>query len=177
MWDSAGSAYGPATLDARRGRYLELGTANAFKVGDLFAPPANPLPLAPDTYVICDSFPIKKVTVGGQTVKAGTPILYYRANTASKTIGGFSGSNIYDYTDNMRLINEVKEDIQFPSSHPLLDGIPGPPPLNGLEFFYQYISDPKVTSTPWPYRPDSYILISAGADGRYGTADDITNFK
>jgi len=169
MWDSAGSAYGPATLDARRGRYLELGTANAFKVGDLFAPPANPLPLAPDTYVICDSFPIKKVTVGGQTVKAGTPILYYRANTASKTIGAaIPANNIYDYTDNDTLIFKVRVNSQSPSSHPL-EGDP--------VFFYQYISDPKVTSMPWPYRPDSYILISAGADGRYGTADDITNFK
>jgi hypothetical protein len=29
---------------------------------------------------------------------------------------------------------------------------------------------------PWPCRPDSYILISAGVDGVYGTDDDITNF-
>jgi len=38
--------------------------------------------------------------------------------------------------------------------------------------------DPKASASGivWPYRPDSYILISAGADGYYGTADDITNF-
>jgi hypothetical protein len=28
----------------------------------------------------------------------------------------------------------------------------------------------------WPVNADSYVLISAGADGLYGTADDITNF-
>jgi len=28
-----------------------------------------------------------------------------------------------------------------------------------------------------PARADSYLLISAGADGRYGTADDIANFE
>ena len=28
-----------------------------------------------------------------------------------------------------------------------------------------------------PYRAQSYILISAGKDGLYGTSDDITNFK
>lgn len=27
-----------------------------------------------------------------------------------------------------------------------------------------------------PYRPDSYLLISAGPDGLYGTADDIANY-
>ena len=41
--------------------------------------------------------------------------------------------------------------------------------------------DPKAKAASggiinWPYRPDSYILISAGADGLYGTGDDITNF-
>ena len=29
----------------------------------------------------------------------------------------------------------------------------------------------------WPYKPDSYLLISAGEDGVYGTMDDIANFK
>ena len=42
------------------------------------------------------------------------------------------------------------------------------------------VIDPKVPAPAgmvgWPYMPDSYILISAGADGEYGTGDDITNF-
>jgi hypothetical protein len=42
--------------------------------------------------------------------------------------------------------------------------------------FYSYIRDPKVLARAWPYRPDSYILISAGPDGLYGTNDDIRNF-
>jgi hypothetical protein len=33
-----------------------------------------------------------------------------------------------------------------------------------------------VQARPWPYRSDSYLLISAGADGLYGTDDDIRNF-
>jgi hypothetical protein len=50
--------------------------------------------------------------------------------------------------------------------------------LNTQSAFIQYIMDPKASTDvrPWPYRPDSYILISAGADGLYGTGDDITNF-
>ncbi len=29
----------------------------------------------------------------------------------------------------------------------------------------------------WPYKPDSYLLISAGADGTYGSTDDLMNFR
>jgi hypothetical protein len=47
---------------------------------------------------------------------------------------------------------------------------------NQYEFFYEYIMDPKIEARVWPYRPDSYILISAGTDGIYGTNDDIKNF-
>ncbi len=52
-------------------------------------------------------------------------------------------------------------------------------PLEQTADFYDYITDPKATGASgrdWPYRADSYILISAGADGLYGTSDDITNF-
>ena len=49
-------------------------------------------------------------------------------------------------------------------------------PLEDANYFYEYIRDPRVQARPWPYRPDSYLLISAGADGIYGTNDDIRNF-
>jgi len=29
----------------------------------------------------------------------------------------------------------------------------------------------------WPHNADTFILISAGRDGRYGTGDDVTNFQ
>ena len=45
--------------------------------------------------------------------------------------------------------------------------------------FYNFISDPMVSvgGMDMPYNRDSYILISAGMDGEYGTADDMTNFN
>ena len=49
-------------------------------------------------------------------------------------------------------------------------------PIEDFDYFYEYIRDPKVHARPWPYRPDSYLLISAGMDGIYGTDDDIRNF-
>ena len=41
---------------------------------------------------------------------------------------------------------------------------------------YGYAQDPKVTTYPWPYNSDTYLLISAGEDGYYGTDDDVRNF-
>ena len=172
----------PDTLNERRGRYLELATTNAFRLG--ISAPANqdglfddPAPLERNTFVICDVFGVKKIRIGQKTVKAGTPILYYRANTSGKTI-----REIYNVRDNVPLITILKS-IADGKDHPLGD------PGGMYQFFYGdliidpdqaigYIQDPKITAPapPWPYRPDSYILISAGADGEYGTNDDIRNF-
>ena len=158
---------GDVSLHERRGRYLELTTANAFRLGDLFADTGPEL--APATFVICDVFTVKPVPVGAKTVKAGTPILYYRANTASKNIDNDPTdfpTRIYNYYDNVSLVglNKLTDSTKF---HRL---------ANSDYFYDEYIVDFKVTSIPWPHRPDSYILISAGMDGEYGTADDITNF-
>ncbi|MBA7642647.1 hypothetical protein ES703_50347 [subsurface metagenome] len=150
------------TLNERVGPYLELTTANAFTLKQLFGTVTTDLAL--DTYVLCDSFAAKKVTIIGAsktiTVNAGRPILYYRANTSSKTISiGRTDSRIYNSEDNAALV-ELNNPVT-------------PDPL--LSNFYDYIIDPKMTIS-WPYRPDSYILISAGVDGLYGTNDDICNF-
>jgi hypothetical protein len=112
-------------------------------------------------------------------VKAGVPILYYKANQSQKTIQG-----IYNVDDDDAIV-ALKEMLDG-RGHPIGSG-PFPSPFsNRLEFFYGnpdtttgiigYIQDPKVTARQWPYKSDSFILISAGADGIYGTSDDICNF-
>jgi hypothetical protein len=155
-------------LEERRGPYLEVSKAEAFELDDLFGKSV----FDPNTFVICDAFGVKKITaVRGKPVWAGTPILYYRANTTSKTMDpppAVPDDQIYSSDDNDELLNLGT--IKDGSVHPLID--PG--------LFYSRdvggLIDPKITATDWPYRPDSYILISAGADGLYGTSDDITNF-
>ena len=170
-------------LDERRGTYLELGTEDAFKLGDLFGPAlsATTPPLEANTFVICDSFGVKKITLApGKTVVAGSPILYYRADPTKKQFMGAGaivpGSlDIYNFTDNFPLIQVADSaDGTPPGDHPLAT-------FGGTYFYNQQykIVDQKIlsaTGRPWPHRPDSYILISAGVDGRYGTADDICNF-
>jgi prepilin-type N-terminal cleavage/methylation domain-containing protein len=160
----------PILFDQRKGPYLESASDNVFKLGTtvyrqgLFLDTG---PLAPDTYVICDVFGRQKIKLlNGKTVTAGAPILYYRANTSEKTITG-----IYNPLDNDALV-QIKElaDNRGDRRHPL--GWED----NNYQYFYDYIRDPKIEARPWPYRPDSYILISAGADGIYGTSDDIRNF-
>ncbi|MCH7558432.1 MAG: type II secretion system protein [Planctomycetes bacterium] len=151
----------PVFFDQRRGPYLELATADVFRLGNIFN---NTAPLAPNTFVLCDVFGAKKVTLAnGKTARAGTPILYYRANTSGRTI-----REIYDALDNDALIL-IKQQADN-KVHPLATT------AGQYQSFYDYIRDPKISARLWPYRPGSYILISAGADGLYGTGDDIRNF-
>jgi len=172
----------PANLDRRKGPYLELGTESAFRLGNLFgAALATTTPsLQANTFVICDSFGVKKVTIApGQTAKAGMPILYYRADTTKKKFDGTGlppgSQDIYNFMDNFPLIQVADSADGPPPDHPLAT-------LLGGTYFYspQYkIVDQKIfgsTGRQWPLRPDSYQLISAGADGKYGTDDDICNF-
>jgi len=161
-------ANNPIFFDQRRGPYLELATFDAFRLGNISI--RNPglffdtRPLAPNTFVLCDVFGEKKIMLSnGKTVRAGAPILYYRANTSAKTI-----REIYNAQDNDVLI-QIKQQTDN-KEQPLSR------PAGQFQYFYDYIRDPKISARPWPYRPDSYILISAGADGLYGTSDDIRNF-
>jgi prepilin-type N-terminal cleavage/methylation domain-containing protein len=160
----------PDTFDERKGPYLELASDSVFKLGNTATRQGlytNTLTLAPDTYVICDAFGNQKIRLlDGRSVRAGSPILYYRANTSEKTIRG-----IYNPLDNDAII-QIKEqaDNRGDRRHPL--GWED----NDYQYFYDYIRDPKIDARAWPYKPDSYILISAGADGIYGTSDDIRNF-
>ncbi|MHC4570422.1 MAG: hypothetical protein ACYTE3_32315, partial [Planctomycetota bacterium] len=43
--------------------------------------------------------------------------------------------------------------------------------------FYMNTRNEKVLTAFRPYRADSYILISAGWDGEYGTPDDVCNYE
>jgi hypothetical protein len=49
--------------------------------------------------------------------------------------------------------------------------------FTGREFFYDTITNSKITTQVRPYNQRSYILISAGFDSIFGTPDDIFNFS
>ncbi|MFA5240518.1 MAG: type II secretion system protein [Phycisphaerae bacterium] len=112
--------------------------------------------------------------------KLGMPILYYKADTSklSHDVNDPTNTdNIYNYMDNHEFVGlDVSWD---PFVHPLYDpnGTPG-------ETFYKMTRDESVPIVGSynalkirPYNKNSYILISAGRDGVYGTDDDVCNFK
>ncbi len=158
--------YGPgATLSGRK-QYLKLEGANVETIGSLYKPPG---PFDPCEVVLCDVYAHRTHT--GE--RLGMPILYYRANTSntlhSPTTTPLS-DNIYNYEDNKELTLNLKtyegEDHW----------------LNPLTF-YEEIRNKKIDiNMARPYRADSYILISAGPDGKYGLdaggkTDDVLNFQ
>ena len=166
----------PENLATRRSSYLEATSLTAVSVGSLYARVFGPsFPLHPDSILICDVFGREKVSMpDGTLVKAGAPVLYYKANPNSRIYNGVAPAEdrIYDMWDNIDIIG-----AQFALTLQQQ-------PLQQLDFFYGnpptipfgYIQDPTVTAMQWPHRPDSYLLVTAGYDGIYGTADDITNF-
>ncbi|MHC5074858.1 MAG: hypothetical protein ACYTFM_00305, partial [Planctomycetota bacterium] len=148
-----------------------------------------------DTYVLCDVFKVRRVNlvdpisanISNVTVKAGTPILYYKADVSSKKMtfaALFDPTSFvrYDVRDNFLYLNlpplsEVGKSTitkfhKLGNDPALFYNTPQQPQNMGATYG---VIDLKVP-TPWPHRPDSYILISAGMDGLYGTPDDIFNF-
>jgi hypothetical protein len=102
--------------------------------------------------------------------RIGMPILYYKANT-SRIAHDYTltppSQNIYNYMDNNELVG-LNKPWDPTTPHTLFGNAPN---------FYQSTRNIKVTSMDRPYRVNSFILISAGFDGEYGTPDDVLNFE
>jgi hypothetical protein len=153
-----------ASLKARKGPFLPVETANAFRLVDIYGK-GKTGPFPEDTLVLCDTY--KRKRPSGK--KTGMPILYYRANRAGKAHDvndPDNPQNIYSYKDNDALVHlGVPDDPN--AVHPLADP----------KRFYLNTRNDRVGAPAQPSRKESFILISAGWDGLYGTADDICNFE
>ena len=162
--ESGASLYDPNTLEDRKGPYVPEASSNPYRIKDLYGDAG---PFDGNDYVLCDIF--RQVTYGGTDKKIGMPILYYKANkskTAHDVNDPDNPENIYDYRDNHAL---------------LALGVPGKPeqkhPLfENPKIFYEMTRNNRVAGPSVPNRADTYILLSAGRDGLYGTEDDIANF-
>ena len=164
---------GVTTLGERKGPYLPLENANAYALGDIYRDSQNNLNVGnfnPDGIVLCDVY--NRVTHYSTGEKIGMPILYYTADTSEigHIVNGAPedyARNIYSYMDNQALVAlGLPGKTGGDDRHSLFE------PAR----FYQNIKNEQLTIAR-PYRSDTYILISAGYDGNYGTADDICNFK
>ena len=116
--------------------------------------------------MLCDMYGVRRVSQAGVVaVKAGTPILYYRADQSSKSITDSSyDKRIYNVYDNYYLVDLEKLTTDGAKSDP-----PDPHTFregNGLDKFYEFdheggITDSKVINVDWPHNSDSKILISS----------------
>lgn len=150
------------SLVARVGPFIPPENANAWRLADIYGQGRTGA-FAKDVWVLCDPFE-KKRPSGKRT---GMPILYYRAHpdrTAHDVNDPDNPQNIYDYKENQAL---------------LALGVPGDPdsahPFADPKRFYELTRNHKIDTASVPYRPDTYLLISPGKDGLYGTADDVVN--
>lgn len=189
----------PAYLENLKSRkmYLELDNANAYQIKDIYDTTrltnAN---FVVSSYVLCDSY--NRVTNKTTGKKMGMPILYYKADTAKSAYpdgntapgtmatDGRKGIYIYNFDDNQQLIDMDNAGMPWlPPDTYVHHLATGGTTLDGLAIagadaypktFYDIIRDKKIDSGDRPCKADSYILISAGYDGDYGTKDDIYNF-
>lgn len=123
----------------------------------------------------------------------GYPILYWRADPAGKALADqYRGENnvqrgIYHYEDNRQLtdasaspnlsltLNKAGEPHQLGWNAEFRTAAAGSN-LTNLSF-PRYIWNSATKARFEPQRADSFLLVSPGFDGRYGTDDDVTNFS
>ena len=163
----------------RLDQFYDSGSGAVFsQSGDLEAP------------ILTDIFNINPVI--DESGSAGSPILYYRADTTKKHWQFRNPDSatppqadyqhwVYNYDDNKAII-----DLGFTSSAISIDPdkhFPDLDPDDGVELdqvgaFYHFITDDtQQQDFLRPFNAAGYILISAGNDGVYGTKDDLTNFN
>lgn len=176
-----------ASLDRRKGPYLDVQNAGAYQIHQLYSDKKDvfdnnsyPAPVLTDIYYV------KTISSpGSKTVKAGSPILYYRANLSTKTFYNSSqgthdvtndeaATSIFDSQDNEPLLDLPA--LTNNSEHHFKKGYNNTQ-YGGRDNFYDMITNPSITTQVRPYNQTTYILMSAGYDGIFGTPDDIYNFK
>ena len=177
--------YDPTDLASRKGPFLPLENASANKLGDIYGN-GKVAPFLADSRVLCDVF-TRRLDSGE---KLGMPILYYKANpTNALHLYDVAGTqymppdetnnlgNIYNYWDNNALVGLGKPWEASGAPHKLFeDPQANPPEGPGLRFYINTRNE--AIKSPWrPYKAETYILISAGYDGEYGTADDLCNYE
>lgn len=194
------------SLERRRSPYLDIENVGAFNIDQLYcvgstgqSPPStiygttnttqpqnnDPAPLITDVYTD-KTITVEYGTAGkSKYVRVGTPILYYKANTTYKDLQRQTPSLVkvesctYNYYDN-KVILDLGKMSAWNGGPAVLGEARYYPMANDTgiyEKFYESITNPQAPSLEGvAYRQDSYILMSAGRDGLFGTTDDIYNF-
>gem|GEM_PF-1078445 len=170
-----------ALLTTKRwGPYVNAENLNVGTMADVPLPNGPTVPPDPSTWKIPPNYNNlvnpNPVILDNLNPLNSRPILYYRAFSSGNLI-----PQIYNYTDNS-LITDVFG-MLWSSNQNKLDAS-----KMNLKCFNYYVWDRKTgfgaddlnkikSPSARSFNRDSYILISAGPDGNFGTEDDITNFE
>jgi type II secretory pathway pseudopilin PulG len=183
----------PESLNRRKSPYTELKKdVGAYTIGQLFDDSKNvytpTLPVSEQkdlSPVFTDVFHRKKITLTGSNtkIKVGSPILYFKADATSRyflddmPVVPETSRWIFDYEDN-RPIMELGNMMDQTIIHQFDDDYQDPldSTRTGWHIFYDTITNPTVERFKKPFNSKTFILMSAGWDGIFGTKDDIYNF-
>lgn len=188
--------YTEDTLKERKPVYFELKHSGFFTPGQLWGT-GNTGNLYEDSPLITDVFVRNIADDTAIDEKVGSPVLYFKADSTKRFrldrdrqfIENPEPDDyknwIYNFDDNIDLLGLTwlrdpgeDTDTGIPPHYPDEDndGVDDEEPD---QLFYEIITqraDPDMNFYK-SYNKDTFILISAGWDGLYGTKDDLTNFN
>lgn len=125
--------------------------------------------------VMTDIFKNRKVIMpsSGDIAKSGSPILYFKAKDTDTFIDTFPDTSVFNWNDNADILA---------LGHNMTNPIDDPHPWDDVLDFYSPESsliNRKIRriGDPVPYNKRTFLLMSAGKDGLYGTKDDIFNIS
>ena len=158
-----------SNLRSRKNTYVD---PEKFKTTNLYALFGTSItPYTEPNAFICDVFrAVRNHNPNGPST-IGMPVLYYRANTSKmghhlNTDAANITQNIYDYRDNYNFTT-LRTAEMGDSEHPI---------RADHNIFYNTTWNGRDRVMPKPFNSETYLLVSAGWDGFYGTKDDIFNF-
>lgn len=124
--------------------------------------------------VLTDIYKNRKIVmpITNKNIKIGSPILYFKAKDTDIFNDAAPTTSVFNHEDNVNI---------FALGHNV-DGVTNPHPYDTITNFYSpnssLINDSiRPITDPVPYNKTSFILLSAGSDGLYGTKDDIINIS
>jgi type II secretory pathway pseudopilin PulG len=166
----------------KRKEYLEAKDAQICSLDEYY--PSSGWAHSDRIALLCDVYKRNELRNSKRT-KLGMPILYYKANP-SKLLHDVTkpDESIYNYLDNQEFL---KLGVSWNPNiiHQLYQPNSGPPDYTPTgdegETFYKLTMDKSALPIQRPYNKNTYILISAGGDGIYGTGGnmrtkDVYNF-
>jgi type II secretory pathway pseudopilin PulG len=163
-----------------RKEYLEAKDVQICSLDNLYAS-ASGFTFTNEVALLCDVYKRNEIRDSSKyRTKLGMPILYYKADTsklAHDVNHPDNAGNIYNYKDNQQFL-KLGVPWDLTAMHPLYKKTASS--LEGQEF-YKKTLDESALPIQRPHNKNSYILISAGGDGIYGTGGslktkDVFNF-